>query len=343
MVELSRRRVLGGALLLAASATGCSFTSVGAQPSNMLLVGTSGRVRGGNITPGGPNDWGGDDVWAQFWSNWDWSGRIKGQIDDAHTLGANCIRLIGNTDVVTSGAITTATYLQRWTQFLDYTKSLGFWVYPCGGDLRHWGNTTLGAAEGLYRAWAGLLADYNHVIGVDITNECTTINDQSGGINYHQPEDWYSTIKLLGEVVRSVSGKPITHSRPGPASDWRSNSPKTDMLSDFIDVHSYYGPPDNPAPAATVADGLYASSWGAGKQLILGEFGVDTTSDSTARAALYNAIKDVINHSTNCVGALAWSIYDTGSTPDGQYGLYDGSRNLRQDIADVFVTFPVTR
>jgi hypothetical protein len=340
MVEMSRRRVLGGALVLPALAAGCTptFDPGSARPVNLLKIGTGGRIRGLNITPG-PDDWDGASPWADFWSSWNWDGRIKNELDDAAAAGANCVRLIGNTDVVTSGAITKAAYLQRWSQFLDYTKSRGLWVYPCGGDLSHWGDTSLNAAEDLYRGWAELLASADHVVGVDITNEAPAQSRVLGGVAYGEPESWYYTIKRLGEMVQTVSGKPITHSRSiaKSAASWQFGSPETDRISDFLDLHLYV------IGTSTDIDLLHATDWGAGKQLVFGEFGVDMTTDSPSRTAFYNSVKGLINHSASCVGGLAWATYDGGTIPVSQPGLYDANRALRADIATPFSTFPITR
>jgi hypothetical protein len=341
MVEFSRRRALGGAAILTALVASCRIKSkpAGVTPVRLLQIGAGGRVRGVNIGPG--SDDLRDDSWTGLWHRWDWNGRIKCELDDAITLGANCVRLIGNTNVVTSNAISTAVYLERWSQFLDYTKSHGLWVYPCGGDLRHWGDTTLDAAVDLYHDWAELLAKADHIVGVDITNEAPAASRSldAGGIAYHEPESWYYTIKHLGERVRTVSGKPITHSRSitDSSPSWQFGSPETDLISDFLDVHVYV------VNAPTDADSLYASDWGAGKQLIIGEFGVDMTVDGTSRTALYNDVKGLINHSANCVGGLAWAIYDTGTTLDSQVGLFDENRRPRLDIVTPFGAFPTTR
>jgi hypothetical protein len=340
MVEFSRRHALAGAVALPLLATGCSPNGNPGQfkPTNLLKIGEHGRIRGVNIAPG-PDDWDGDSPWAELWSTWDWDGRIKDEVDDAVSVGANCLRLIGNTHVVTSGALTEEVYLQRWTQFLDYAKSRGLWVYPCGGDLSHWGDTTLKAAEDLYNDWAVLLSTADHVVGVDVTNEAPEQSRIVGGIAYHEPESWYYTIKCLGEILRATSKKPITHSRSvaKPGAGWQFGSPETDLISDFLDVHVYAVDTPNDA------DPLYTSGWGAGKQLILGEFGTDMTVDSTSRTSFYYQVKELINHSANCVGGLAWAVYDAGTIPVSQPGLYDGSRTLREDIAKPFVTFPTTR
>jgi hypothetical protein len=351
MVDISRRNALFGAFALSALATGCDIKQSGGGapaskpdanavlPANLLQIGTSGRVRGVCIGPG-VDDFRGDSAWTGLWQRWDWDGRIKNELDDAAAVGANCVRLFGNTHVVTSNVITRAEYLLRWSQFLSYSKSLGLWVYPCGGDLSSWGATTLEAAEDLYHGWAELLAAQDHVVGVDITNEASAQSRKVGGIAYRQPESWLYTVKRLGEMVRVVSGKPITHSRglsTYDAASWQFGSPETDSLSDFLDVHCYrsLSPHD--------ADVLYSAEWGAGKQLVIGEFGANMTIDSSSRTAAYDGVKALIGNSPNCVGGLAWTIYDTGTDAASMYGLYDANRNPRPDIATSFGTFPITR
>jgi hypothetical protein len=184
------------------------------------------------------------------------------------------------------------------------------------------------------------MAKYDHIVGIDITNEAPAQSRVSGGIAYHQPESWLYTVKRLGEIVRRISKKPITHSRglyTYDAASWQFGSPETDSLSDFLDVHAYrvMSPKD--------ADPLYGASWGAGKQLVIGEFGVDTTYDSAQRTAVYDAIKGLVNNSRSCAGAFAWTISDTGGIPNSQLGLVDENREVRTDIAIPFRAFPITR
>jgi hypothetical protein len=353
MVEVSRRALLAGALAMPMLAGGCAAEgATGANvttsspdpnavaPANLLEIGATGRIRGANIGPG-VDDFRGDSAWAGLWQRWDWDGRIKNELDDALAAGANCVRLIGNTHVVTADVISKDDYLHRWSQFLAYTKSLGLWVYPCGGDLSHWGGyTTLGAAEDIYRGWADALASYDHVVGVDITNEAPAQSRVVGGVAYQEPESWLYTIKRLGEMVRTVSGKPIAHSRGlyrYDAASWQFGSPETDAISDFLDVHAYR------IPSPADAELLFATEWGAGKQLLIGEFGANMTIDSPSRTAAYGEIKAFISNAANCVGGLAWTIYDTGTDPASLYGLYDQNRAPRADIATPFGTFPVTR
>lgn len=231
MIKVTRRQAVGGALALPALLAGCAKTPnpYDVPPADVLQVGKSGRIRGVCIGPG-TADSREDSAWTGLWQRWDWPNRIQRELDDATAVGANCVRLIGNTHVVTSGLISLVEYLEHWSQFLDYAKMAGLWVYPCGGDLSHWGgNTSLAAAESIYHQWAELLASHDHIVGVDITNEASAQSRVVGGIAYQAPESWFYTIRRLGELVRSVSSKPITHSRGLVAYDaasWQFGSPR---------------------------------------------------------------------------------------------------------------------
>jgi len=266
---------------------------------------------------------------------------IKPIIDDAKSIGANSIRTIGNTLVITSGMIRADEYLNRWRQLLDYTASQNMYIYPCGGDLGHWGHaTTLTAAEDIYGSWSELLAKYSHVVGVDISNEASTKGQDVNKIAYNQPEPWPDVIRRLGELVRKVSHKPITHSRSiTDPFRWESGSIYTDTISDFIDIHCYY------APGSGDADILRAVPWGSGKQLLIGEIGAGLDLTSEDRAARYLAVKALVEKSPENVGALAWSGYDLTDhdEPHDQTGLFDPNRQPRQDITSVFETFPIAR
>ena len=311
-------------------------------PAGVLIPG-SVRLRGVNISPG-PQHFYTPSVWAGLWQTWDWDTWIKPIIDDARSIGANSIRAIGNTLVVTSGMISADEYLTRWRQLLDYTASHGMYAYPCGGDLGHWGHaTTLVAAEDIYGSWSELLAEYSHVVGVDISNEASTKNFDSeidSEIGYNQPEPWPDVIKRLGELVRNISHKPITHSRSAiNPLRWANGSIYTDIISDFLDIHCYYD------PSSGDADILRATPWGSGKQLLIGETGAGLDLNSEERSARYRAVKRLVEASPDNVGALAWSGYDLKDpdAPRDQKGLFDRNRRPRSDITSVFETFPIAR
>jgi hypothetical protein len=274
-----------------------------------------------------------DDIWAGLWRVWDWSNWIRPQLDDIAKVG-NTVRFWGNTLVMADGSLSLARYLTRWQQALDYAKSLGLCMYPCGGDLGHWGEFTWAQSAQAYTELAQLWKNYPNVIGVDIVNEAN-LTTLTSNPNYHQREPVTELLPTLAEIVRTESGLPVTFSRSLSAPDMWLQDYFTDGLGDFLDFHVYY----EAAPTASL--GVYSQPWGAGKRMVVGEFGADMTKSSTDRAATYAAIQKMTVTDPNCVGALAWSAYDLDDTPDWQFGLYDPSRRLRTDIGTPFATFPI--
>jgi hypothetical protein len=273
----------------------------------------------------------GNDIWASLWGVWDWGGLIAPQLDDIAKIG-NGVRVIGNTLVMAIGSITLSQYLTRWQQLLDHAQSLGLFVYPCGGDLGHWGNYTWAQSTQTYTELAHLLKGYPNVIGVDIVNEASQPLDPVGW-TYNQPEPVADLLTELGHKVRSV-GLPITYSRSVVNRRGWTQDYFTDHLGDFLDFHVYYPPQPADSLQAYASSSVY-------KTLIIGEFGINNTFSPADRTAYYDAVRVMIDNDPRCVGALAWSAYDVGPTSDMQWGLFDSTRQLRTDISQPFLTFPV--
>jgi hypothetical protein len=293
------------------------------------------KVRGANLVGSFKDvspDYG-NDVWASMWATWNWDGLIAPQLDDIAKVG-NTVRTFGNTLVMALGTITLAQYLARWRQFLDHAQSLGLYVYPCGGDLGHWGDYTQEQSIQTYTELAQLLAGYPNVIGVDIVNEAYLMLPPRSRWTYHQPQPVADLLAELGTVVRGA-GLPITYSRGLQDSSGWDRDYFTDHLGDFLDFHVYY----DPGPTDSLL--AYEQPWGANKELILGEFGVDETVSAVDRTARYNAVRVMCGNDPHCVGALAWSAYDLGTGERWQFGLFDEQRQLRADIAEPFSMFPV--
>lgn len=274
----------------------------------------------------------GNDAWSAMWRVWDWGSWLKPQIDDAAKVG-NVVRLFGNTLCIGQGNVTIPVYLSRWRQFLDYCAGLDLLVYPVGGDLGHWGVSDAQAAD-IYGEWAGVLKGYRNVIGVDVSNEA--IGSIGGDASR------LALVSNLGSIVRAGSGLPVTHSMPLTDPNWwtwdgGTTFPIRALMdeSDFLDYHIYVD-----ATPAQVAQ-VFGTEWGAGKQMIVGEFGVNET--STERTARYQQIANIVRSRPDIVGALAWSCYDISTTPDWQFGLYDSSRRLRTDISVPFADIPMIK
>lgn len=294
------------------------------------------KIRGVNLAPVFAEKTAtyGNDEWAAMWGPWNWDGLIAPQLDDIAEI-ANTVRTFGNTLVMALGGITLSQYLDRWTQFLDRAHSLGLYVYPCGGDLGHWGAYTREQSIKTYTEFAQLLARYPNVIGVDIVNEAHLMSNR-GPWTYAQPQPVGDLLGELGSVVRSA-GLPITYSRSMRDSSGWDLDYFTDHLGDFLDFHVYY----DPGPTDSLQ--AYKQPWGANKELIIGEFGVDETLSAEDRTARYNAVRVMCGNDPQCVGALAWSAYDLATPKPWQCGLFDEQRQLRSDIAEPFSMFPVQR
>jgi hypothetical protein len=335
--NMSRRRFLYGASgIAAASALSGSVAAAGIPTANAISdpnVPPGVKFRGVNLAGSFTRTTAADcnDIWASLWGVWDGGGFIAPQLEDIAKI-ANTVRVIGNTLVMALGRITLTQYLGRWKQLLDHAQSLELFVYPCGGDLGHWGNYTSAQSAEAYTHLAQLLKSYPNVIGVDIVNEAAQPLEQVGW-TYNQPEPVADLLTELGSIVRSV-GLPITYSRGIATSSGWALDYFADHLGDFLDFHVYYLPgPTDSFQAYDLAGG--------NKKLIIGEFGMNTTSSSDDRAAYYNAMRLMCANDPRCAGALAWSAYDLGPTNDMQWGLFDEQRQLRADIGQPFSTFPV--
>jgi hypothetical protein len=104
-----------------------------------VAVNFAGKVRGWNLTskPGSPLE-------SAYWIEWDWVGWIRRQIDYAMSLGANCIRLIGDVAMVQNGLITQATYNTRTQQLVAYCVANGLSVLLTGCATYDTGGTDNG-------------------------------------------------------------------------------------------------------------------------------------------------------------------------------------------------------
>jgi hypothetical protein len=336
---LSRKTFLHGAIGIVAAGTLSASARAAAVPTIPGLsepnIPPGVRLRGVNLV-GNYNQTTaahGNDIWASMWGVWNWSGLIAPQLEDIANI-ANAVRIIGNTLVMALGSINLAQYLARWKQFLDQAQSLKLFVYPCGGDLGHWGKFTWEQSTDTYFELAQLLASYPNVIGVDIVNEASQTPAPPVGWTYNQPEPLADLLTELGGMVRSV-GLPVTYSRGIVNSRGWEQDYFTDQLGDFLDFHVYY------LPGATDSLLHPGQPGGANKKLIIGEFGVNNTDSPDDRAAYYNAMRVMCANDPRYMGALAWSAYDIGATKDLQWGLFDSQRRLRKDIGQPFSAFPV--
>lgn len=336
-LSISRRTFVHGAIGVGAAAALLSALSSARVTHTYVFnqgrpnLESDVRLRGLNHV-GNFNEVRDDTIWAALWRAWDWKNLIKPQLDDIAKVG-NVVRFFGNTLVIANGSITLAQYLSQWKQLLDYVSSLDLYIYPTGGDLGHWGNYRWDQSTQTYTELASLLTSYPNVIGMDVVNEAfDTLNTPRNRFTYNQPEPVGDLLAELASRVRSA-GIPVTFSRGvSDRSGWQLDF-FTDHLGDFLDFHIYYTP--GPKDSLTA----YQQSWGEGKQMIVGEFGANTTVPSATRSKYYNAVRVMCGNDPHCLGALAWSAWDLA--PTEQYGLYDPQRRLRTDISKPFAAFPI--
>lgn len=278
-----------------------------------------------------------DDAWGALWRVWDWTNWVQPQLDDIAKVG-NAARFWGSTCVLALNNITLDQYLDRWMQVLDYTNSVGLLLYPCGGDLLHWGDYSLKDSVKCYSELSALFATYPHVIGMDIANEAPAFPwnqlNKPKADQYNQPEPYDEFLQELGAAVRA-NGIPITYSRNLWSSRQWTQEGSLDSKGDFLDFHVYYAPdPGDSLP-------VYDTDWGKGKQMLVGEFGMGMNVSSDVRDAYYAAIKQLTVSDPNCIGAFAWSAYDPSTPPIWQTGLFDRQRLPRDDVVDAFMKFPI--
>jgi hypothetical protein len=335
MGDLTRRRLLGGTI---ASVT-LAGLSLGDSPIALPSPAQGGPRTSSRVLLRGVNhvaDYrrGDRDYWAGLWRYWDWDSWVQPQLDDIASAG-NSVRFWGNTVAIADGSLSLDQYLARWEQVLDYTTSRNLLVYPCGGDLRHWGDLSVANAIEIYKELAHLWSSYTNVIAVDITNEATgALKAPQDQYSYHGQEPAAELLETLGEAVRSA-GLPITHSRDIQDAQGWSTEDFTDRLGDFLDFHVYYRPSTSDSLAA------YTQPWGIGKKLIIGEFGVNQAHTPSERAEYYLAVKAMCGTDENCLGAFSWSAWDQAPARIEQFGLFDNHRRLRDDVGGAFLQFPM--
>jgi hypothetical protein len=297
-----------------------------------LAIPDNVRIRGGNLTieanVGG---------WDHFWgANYNWAGWIKPQIDAATVLGANCIRIIGGPTTIIQGATTRAVYLARQKQFIEYCLNQGVYVYGCAGDwiqYSFWTSDWNGAVKDEMVAYAAFLHNYPNIIGIDVNQE---------GF-YGRPSGWtdqqiHDQNQLWFTAIRAVTDIPLTCSQPTPnipdVTEWADsvNIKKMAAYADYLDFHVYYD--------AVLSDTVQAFA-DAPLQFLIGETGANIGMGSSAMAARYTAIKNLLD-TGRFRGALQWSIGNQDTTPSGDYGMYDSSFVPRTYVTDVFQTWTKT-
>lgn len=279
------------------------------------------RFRGANVTikqgttaPG----------WRKFWGEeWDWDW-VKLQIDLAKAAGANAIRIIGAVNGIVGEHYTRATYHARQAQVIEYCAAEGLWYYAVGAGDYETDYTTATRDEMV--ALAMMLDGYANVISFEPYQEWDIWVDNNGqeAAFLAALEDWYHKIRAAG------FSKLIGYSAVGT-----SDALEVGVFGDYIDRHSYSDP----------AETLYAtlSSSSGGKQVLVGEFGANLGMSTGDRESRYQTVLDAVAYTNMVKGAFQWAIKDQSTSTSQRWGLYDDSNVIRDDIGDIYVTFPTTR
>lgn len=322
---------------------------------NWALAPAGARIKGGNIVPkrGTISDVFNPNSWAELWGLWDWAGWVKPMLDNAKSIGLNTVRVMGSHNVQTGSGgpygaqISRAAYLANWTQLLDYCRSIGLWVYPSvAGDsqISDYGHSvgsdygyTPGAAWmlGEYQAIATLFASYTDIIvGIDLYNEAQT---WTRTLSNSQPI--YNAVKA---ILPHVS---LTWSTAWGAQPTDLSALPAQEVVDHWEVHIYFF-----EPTSNTLDGVFDGSGTQDiRKVVIGEFGINDLSNSTARQSFYTSIKGLLTHiganGRQCAGAMAWALSDQdqdASPRTNHYGLWTQGGTPRSDIITVLQTFPTT-
>lgn len=288
-----------------------------------LLAGGA-KVRGVNLTVEPSADW------VDLWTDWDWDGWIKQQIDRVATLdGVNVIRAMGSYQAVHDG-LSEATYLARWAQLAAYVDSLGLRLYPCGGDRV--GDTPYVApyydnsfVSDLAIATISAVSDYDP-IGFDIVNE--------------QP-DWARQSIYGGAVASSIRAAhptvPLTMSRAVTTDALASQLYNFASVSPFVDFHDVH-------VFGTLTSTIFNAYWTQEtKPLLLGEYGAPVSDGQAAQEARYNAVKAILNNTSQgrrLAGGLAWAAQDQGTADADKFGLFANDGTERTYLTSIFESMP---
>jgi hypothetical protein len=289
-------------------------------------VNFAGKVKGVNLTskPGAPSP-------RAYWTEWDWSGWIRPQIDCAIALGANAIRIIGDVAMVLNGGMRQATYNARLLQLIAYCADNRLALYYTGCspyDTNGADNGTTASYNSNPRAFIAVLAsnlgaltsgttDYTtSIIGCDLVQEANVWGNAT-------------TVNVIYSALRPLVPPtiPCTFSASVRMEDRRW----IDSIAgscDFLDYHIYpqlYAIDSGPTVATVSAvRAAYPD-----REILFGEGGIDSGAYTPAQVEAW--IHGLINiaDSMDSRGALLWAAQDQ----DRPYGAFDSRWNPRATIA----------
>ncbi len=291
-----------------------------------IAINFAGKVKGVSLTskPGHPLE-------SAYWIEWDWTGWIRPQIDCAIGLGANTVRLIGDVAMVTSGAVSQATYNARLQEIVKYCVDSGLAYYytgcaPYGTDGANNGSLATSDAQiasvinsNIAAITAGDTDFRANIIGADL------ISEANAGFSAARVNNIYSLVRPNVPAVI-----PCTFGTSGalPDSSWLNSISGS---CDFIDPHIYpqiYGINNFP-PAGAVFD-LHATY--PNKEILFGEGGIDSSQYTNLQ--IMDWIKNLTSLGDMPIarGALLWAAQDQQTSTE-RYGAFDSNWHPRASIA----------
>lgn len=295
------------------------------DPDGSLLL------RAGNIHPKDAHFVVDESPWNNLWSEWDHDGWIEPQIRLARDrFGVNAIRIIGSFTAADELGIDE--YNARWVELVETCRNLGVYLYPCAGSLSDMGDRSTAEQTAIVSSWGAVMDEYTTVIGIDVTNEWRGAGPAAG---LSGAESW-AAAETLTAAFRAVTTKPLALSdfanETAIAADfeWAEQSAS---IVDWIDLHVYYS---SGAPALGDWDAITGSAWAAGKPIVVGEFGVESTESDAYRTAYVEGVRDVVAE-VDAFGSFIWAIRNDA------FGLVNGSGVTQDELADPFKTFPTAR
>jgi hypothetical protein len=318
---------------------------------DLLPVGK--RIKGANIAMRPNQDYNLDC--ALLWGNWEWDAWLKPQIDVAKNLGANTIRLYGTQKarIAASGytpQLPLSTYLDRWEQFFNYLRSQGMYAYPCMGfdsaifDARYGWTPDVDVLAAEYAQVVRFMVKHRDIIfGVDLANESVGwANQTAAGKTQTNGTIVYRACKDAAPGLRFTWSMFFVRAPTPPV-----NFPNAGSY-DYIDVHLYYGGVGDVSgtnnPLETDLDNTLA--YYANTPVLVGEFGMNMQAGATARQNRYSALRDLANHQAaggaRLAGVEQWAIGVQDSNALNDWGIADGSLNVRSDVQAIYASFPTT-
>lgn len=295
-----------------------------------IAINFAGRIHGFNMTskPNFPLE-------ANYWVEWDFVGWIVPQILLAMSLGANCLRLIGDVAMVQNGLITQATYNARTQQLIGFCVANGLAVYLTGC-----------ATYGTDGTDNGTTAMTDAQIAAIIISNVAAVT--SGNTDYRK---WIPGLDVVQEANANLSAsrvnniyslvKPSVPSPIGCTFSTTDTYPNTTWLNsiigscDYLDPHIYpqsYGIGNQPSTANITS---WMANWPT-KDFFFGEGGADFSAYTSGQVTAWIAGLAALGNMPASHGWLQWAVYDQQSTTQ-LYGAFDASGNPRSNMVLPFI------